>query len=112
MEAAAKHLTPVVLELGGKCPMIVLPDADLDQTINQLMFGKFINSGQTCIAPDYLYVHSSVKDALLERLVERVKSELPEINSTGKIVTERQVQRLVSCWKQREERCLWGLRRT
>lgn len=108
MEAAAKHLTPVVLELGGKCPMIVLPDADLDQTINQLMFGKFINSGQTCIAPDYLYVHSSVKDALLERLVERVKSELPEINSTGKIVTERQVQRLVSLLEATRGKVLVG----
>ncbi|WEL53032.1 aldehyde dehydrogenase family protein [Pseudomonas kermanshahensis] len=95
MKAAAEHLTPVVLELGGKCPLIVLPDADLDQTVDQLMFGKFINSGQTCIAPDYLYVHRSVKEALLQRLVARVKSELPHVNSTGKIVTARQVERLV-----------------
>ncbi|WP_238214079.1 NAD(P)-dependent benzaldehyde dehydrogenase MdlD [Pseudomonas sp. PAGU 2196] len=96
MKAAAEHLTPVVLELGGKCPLIVLPDADLDQTVDQLMFGKFINSGQTCIAPDYLYVHRSVKEALLQRLVARVKSELPHVNSTGKIVTARQVERLVA----------------
>lgn len=95
MKAAAERLTPVVLELGGKCPLIVLPDADLDQTVDQLMFGKFINSGQTCIAPDYLYVHRSVKEALLQRLVARVKSELPHVNSTGKIVTARQVERLV-----------------
>jgi len=108
MQAAAKHLTPVVLELGGKCPLIVLPDADLDQTVNQLMFGKFINSGQTCIAPDYLYVHYSVKDALLERLVERVKTELPEINSTGKLVTERQVQRLVSLLEATQGQVLVG----
>jgi len=96
MKAAAEHLTPVVLELGGKCPLIVLPDADLDQTVDQLMFGKFINSGQTCIAPDYLYVHRSVKETLLQRLVARVKSELPHVNSTGKIVTARQVERLVA----------------
>ncbi|MFG0393068.1 NAD(P)-dependent benzaldehyde dehydrogenase MdlD [Pseudomonas sp. zbq_4] len=108
MQAAAKHLTPVVLELGGKCPMIVLPDADLDQTINQLMFGKFINSGQTCIAPDYLYVHHSVKNSLLERLVERVKTDLPEINSTGKLVTERQVQRLVSLLEASQGQVLVG----
>lgn len=100
MKAAAEHLTPVVLELGGKCPLIVLPDADLDQTVDQLMFGKFINSGQTCIAPDYLYVHSSVKDALLSKLIERIRRDLPNINSTGKLVTGRQVTRLETLLKQ------------
>jgi len=100
MKAAAEHLTPVVLELGGKCPLIVLPDADLDQTVDQLMFGKFINSGQTCIAPDYLYVHSSVKDALLSKLIERIRRDLPNINSTGKLVTGRQVTRLETLLEQ------------
>lgn len=94
MRAAAEHLTPMVLELGGKCPLIILPDADLDLAVDQLMFGKFINSGQTCIAPDYLYVHSTVKDALLTKLVERIKRDLPNIDSTGKVVTARQVSRL------------------
>lgn len=94
MQAAAAHLTPVVLELGGKCPLLVLPDADLDQVVEQLMFGKFINSGQTCIAPDYLYAHASIKDALLGKLVERVKRDLPHVGSTGKLVTRRQVARL------------------
>ncbi|QXH33204.1 NAD(P)-dependent benzaldehyde dehydrogenase MdlD [Pseudomonas muyukensis] len=108
MKAAAEHLTPVVLELGGKCPLMVLPDADLDHTVDQLMFGKFINSGQTCIAPDYLYVHSSVKDALLQRLVDRVKVELPEVNSTGKIVTAHQVARLDSLVKETRGKVLVG----
>jgi aldehyde dehydrogenase (NAD+) len=94
MKAAAEHLTPVVLELGGKCPLIVLPDADLDQTVDQLMFGKFINSGQTCIAPDYVYVHSSVKPALIGKLLDRVRLDLPDIGSTGKVVTSRQVTHL------------------
>ncbi len=108
MRAAAEHLTPVVLELGGKCPLIVLPDADLDQTVEQLIFGKFINSGQTCIAPDYLYVHSSVKDALLAKLVDRVKHEFPNIASTGKLVTSRQVARLQTLLTQSNGAILVG----
>lgn len=108
MKAAAEHLTPVVLELGGKCPLIVLPDADLEQTVDQLMFGKFINSGQTCIAPDYLYVHSSIKQALLARLVERVSRELPEVDSTGKIITAQQVSRLLALIEQTRGRVLVG----
>lgn len=110
MKAAAEHLTPVVLELGGKCPLIVLPDADIDQAVDQLMFGKFINSGQTCIAPDYLYVHSSVKDTLLQRLVERVKVELPEVDSTGKIVTAHQVARLAALIEETRGQVLVGAR--
>lgn len=108
MRAAAEHLTPVVLELGGKCPLIVLPDADLDQTVEQLIFGKFINSGQTCIAPDYLYVHSSVKDTLLAKLVDRVKHEFPNIASTGKLVTSRQVARLQTLLTQSNGAVLVG----
>lgn len=108
MRAAAEHLTPVVLELGGKCPLLVLPDADLEQTVEQVMFGKFINSGQTCIAPDYLYVHSSVRQALVSRLVERVKRDLPEVNSTGKLVTARQVARLAGLLEQSRGTVLAG----
>lgn len=108
MRAAAEHLTPVILELGGKCPLIVLPDADLDQTVEQLIFGKFINSGQTCIAPDYIYVHSSVKDALLAKLVERVKHDFPNIASTGKLVTSRQVARLQTLLTQSNGAVLVG----
>jgi len=60
-EAAAKHLTPVTLELGGKSPVIVMPDNDLDVTVRRLVWAKFINGGQTCIAPDYVYVHKSIE---------------------------------------------------
>lgn len=108
MKAAAEHLTPVVLELGGKCPLLVLPDADLEQTVDQVMFGKFINSGQTCIAPDYLYVHSSVRQALVSRLVERVQRDLPEVDSTGKLVTARQVARLAGLLEQTRGKVLVG----
>ena len=64
MEAAAKHLTPVTLELGGKSPCIVDADINLDVTAKRIVWGKFLNAGQTCIAPDYLLVHEDIKPAL------------------------------------------------
>jgi aldehyde dehydrogenase (NAD+) len=100
MQAAAQHLTPVILELGGKCPLVVLPDADLDQVVEQVMFGKFINSGQTCIAPDYLYAHDSIRGALTDKLLEAIKRDLPDVGSTGKLVTARQVTRLQGLLEQ------------
>ncbi|MGL5318750.1 MAG: aldehyde dehydrogenase family protein, partial [Bacteroidales bacterium] len=68
MQAAAQHLTPVILELGGKSPCIVHSDAQIDLTAKRIIWGKLMNAGQTCIAPDYLFVHSSVKEQLLKRL--------------------------------------------
>ena len=67
-KAAAENLTPLVLELGGKSPCIVDHDANLEVTAKRIAWGKFINAGQTCIAPDYLFVHKSVKDGLLAKL--------------------------------------------
>lgn len=72
MAAAARHLASVTLELGGKSPVIVGPDADLKQAADWITFGKFVNAGQTCIAPDHLYVHASVKDAFLSALRARI----------------------------------------
>jgi aldehyde dehydrogenase (NAD+) len=72
MAAAARHLASVTLELGGKSPVIVGPDADLKQAANWITFGKFVNAGQTCIAPDLLYVHASVKDAFVSALCARI----------------------------------------
>ena len=66
MEKAAKNLTPVTLELGGKSPCIVDETADLKVAARRLAFGKFLNSGQTCVAPDYLLIQSSVKDRFLK----------------------------------------------
>jgi aldehyde dehydrogenase (NAD+) len=68
MRAAARHLTPVTLELGGKSPCIVDRDIDLDVAAKRICSGKFINAGQTCIAPDYLLVHEQIKTALLDRM--------------------------------------------
>ncbi|MBK7501846.1 MAG: aldehyde dehydrogenase family protein [Polaromonas sp.] len=66
MSAAAKHLCSVTLELGGKSPTIVDASADIAMTAQSVMWGKFINNGQTCIAPDYVYVHESVKSEFLQ----------------------------------------------
>lgn len=72
MEAAAKHLTPVTLELGGKSPCIVDASADLRTAARRIVWGKLINAGQTCIAPDYLFVHRAVKRELLELMREYI----------------------------------------
>ncbi|MFB2972929.1 aldehyde dehydrogenase [Aerosakkonema sp. BLCC-F183] len=68
MEAAAKHLTPVTLELGGKSPCIVDADTQIDITARRIAWGKFINAGQTCIAPDYLLVNHNIKKDLLDAI--------------------------------------------
>jgi aldehyde dehydrogenase (NAD+) len=68
MEAAAKHLTPVTLELGGKSPCVVAADADLKIAAERIVWGKFLNAGQTCVAPDYVLVESVRHDALIDAL--------------------------------------------
>lgn len=78
MQAAAKHLTPVVLELGGKSPCIIDKSADLKKAAHRIAWGKTINSGQTCIAPDYILIHKDIKDAFVEefgRQVSRLHGE-------------------------------------
>ncbi len=76
MEKAAVHLTPVTLELGGKSPCIVTSSADLKVAARRIVFGKLVNAGQTCVAPDYLLVHTSVKDHLIPLLEQEVKRAL------------------------------------
>ena len=83
--AAAENLTPLILELGGKSPCVVDADADLVIAARRISWGKFINAGQTCIAPDYLFVHKSVKDVLLTKL----KSEITEMY--GDVISESRV---------------------
>lgn len=73
MEAAAPHLTPVVLELGGKSPVIVDKDADIAVAAKRIAWGKTLNAGQTCIAPDYLLIHESVKDAFVKAFVKAMR---------------------------------------
>jgi aldehyde dehydrogenase (NAD+) len=73
MQAAAKHLTPVTLELGGKSPCIVDETANLDLAAKRIVYGKFVNAGQTCVAPDYVLVHDQVHDALVNRMVSAIR---------------------------------------
>lgn len=100
MQAAAKNLTPVTLELGGKSPCIVHEDANLKLAAKRIAWGKFTNAGQTCVAPDYLYVHSRVKKEFLHELKDAIYELYSEnIFDSGlftKIISERHFKRLVS----------------
>ena len=72
MEAASKHLTPVTLELGGKSPCIVDKDANINIAARRIVWGKFLNCGQTCVAPDYVFVHQEIKENLISKLKEEI----------------------------------------
>ena len=77
MEAQAKYLTPMVLELGGKSPCIVDKDANLTVAARRIAWGKCLNSGQTCIAPDYLFLHQDIKDAFVEAFKKELEGLYP-----------------------------------
>jgi aldehyde dehydrogenase (NAD+) len=99
MEKAAKNLTPVSLELGGKSPTIVTENADIDLSAKRIIFGKLINAGQTCVAPDYILVDEKVKNELLEKLAKYIKEfygEEPLLHPhLGKIINEKHYDRLM-----------------
>ena len=78
MEAQAKYLTPMVLELGGKSPCIVDKDADLKIAASRIAWGKCLNSGQTCIAPDYLFLHEDIKDAFIDAFKQELAGLYPD----------------------------------
>ena len=98
MSAAAKNLTPVTLELGGKSPCIVHEDAKLDIAVNRIVATKFLNAGQTCVAPDYVMVHKSVKEAFLAKLKARIISVYGEDASSSpdfaRIVSDNHFERI------------------
>ena len=100
MEAASKHLTPVVLELGGKSPCIIDKSADLKVAARRVAWGKALNAGQTCIAPDYLMIHEEVKDKFLKLLVKEWKHLLTKDPQKAKhfvrIVSDKALDRLIS----------------
>lgn len=99
MEAASKHLTPVVLELGGKSPCIIDQDADLKVAAKRVAWGKALNAGQTCIAPDYLMIHEEVKDEFLQLLVKEWQHLLTKDPQKAKhfvrIVSDKALDRLI-----------------
>ncbi|MDD9935458.1 MAG: aldehyde dehydrogenase family protein [Myxococcales bacterium] len=99
MQAAAKHLTPVTLELGGKSPCIVDRDCDLEVTARRIVWGKYFNCGQVCVAADYLLVHRDIHDALLEQIkktiVEFYGDDPQKSVDYGRIVNGRHHQRVM-----------------
>lgn len=99
LAAAARHLTPVTLELGGKCPCIVCADAPLETTARRIIWGKFMNAGQTCVAPDYVLVDRIARDALLEamkRVLREFYGDDPrQSDAYGRIVNRKHLDRLI-----------------
>ena len=100
MAHAAAHLTPVTLELGGKSPCVVDSTANLPLAARRIVFGKFLNCGQTCVAPDYIYCHSSIKESLIREIKKQIVKQFgkhPLCNKNyGKIINEKHFNRLTN----------------
>lgn len=96
MEKAATHLTPVTLELSGKSPVIVDPTANLPLTARRIIWGKLLNAGQTCIAPDYMLVHSSVKDNLVQEMIRAIDAFFPggDYSTYSTIINDKHFDRI------------------
>lgn len=94
----AEHLTPAILELGGKSPCIVEESAKIELSAKRIVFGKFINCGQTCVAPDYILCHESVKEILIEHLCAQIKEQYGENplenGNYGKIINQKHFDRI------------------
>ena len=98
MRRAAEHLTPVTLELGGKSPCIVEESANIKLAARRIVFGKYLNCGQTCVAPDYIYCDRKIKDQLLAEIKRQIKRQFrsePLTNKNyGKIINEKHFDRI------------------
>lgn len=112
MKAAAKNLTPVTLELGGKSPVIVDESADIKIAAERIIWGKSINVGQTCVAPDYVVVHESVKVKLIEEMISKIVefygSNISENKDFGRIVNDNHFKRLNSILRDENDRIIYG----
>lgn len=106
MEKAAKNLTPITLELGGKSPCIVDSDAKLELAAKRIVWGKFLNAGQTCVAPDYLCVHKNIKEKLLKLIISEIHKQFSEEIKTSpdypRIVNNNSLTRLSNYIKEGE----------
>lgn len=98
MRSAAEHLTPVTLELGGKSPCVVEKSADIKLAAKRIVFGKYLNCGQTCVAPDYVYCDRAIKDELVEEIQKQIRKQYgkePLKNRNyGKIINEKHFKRV------------------
>ncbi|MBB6126683.1 NAD(P)-dependent benzaldehyde dehydrogenase MdlD [Mucilaginibacter lappiensis] len=110
MRAAAEQLIPLTLELGGKSPTIVHKDANLDKAVERIARGKWMNCGQTCVAPDYLYVHESVKEELIQRFKIHLQKTYDgnSLGKIGKIVSQQQVMNLAGYLDAVKEKVVYG----
>ena len=112
MRHAAEHLTPVTLELGGKSPCIVERTADLKLAAKRIVFGKFLNCGQTCVAPDYIYCDREIKDQLVEELKAQAKKQFGNAplknNNYGKIINEKHFRRILGLMDESKIVCGGG----
>ncbi len=99
MRRASEHLTPVTLELGGKSPCIVEKSANLRLAAKRIVFGKFLNCGQTCVAPDYVYCDASVKDELIREIQDQIQKQFGETplknKDYGKIINRKHFDRIL-----------------
>lgn len=106
MRHASDHLTPVTLELGGKSPCIVEKSANLKLAAKRIVFGKYLNCGQTCVAPDYIYCDRTVKDAFIQELKQEIVKQFgsaPLDNTDyGKIINEKHFRRIVGLIDQKK----------
>lgn len=109
-QAAAKNLTPVTLELGGKSPTFVFPDTNLKMAAKRIAWGKFLNAGQTCVAPDYVLVHKDVKEKFLNELknqVIKIQCENPKGSETYvRIINKPNFERLT--WLIEKDKIFYG----
>lgn len=110
MKAAAEQLIPLTLELGGKSPTIVHQDADLEKAVQRISAGKWINCGQTCVAPDYIYVHESIKDDFIQKFKDYLKSTYnnESLGKIGKIVSQHQIKNLAGYIEAAPEKLIYG----
>ncbi len=110
MRNAAAHLTPVTLELGGKSPCIVDQTANIRLAARRIVFGKYLNCGQTCVAPDYIYCHRSVKNELVAEIKKQIRkqygSEPLRNPDYGKIINEKHFNRILGLMEL--EKIVWG----
>ncbi len=102
LKEAVEHLTPVCLELGGKSPCVVESDAHLEVAVRRIAWGKFLNAGQTCVAPDYLLVHEDIYDDFIKSLQQTISMFYKNLKQFGKIIDQNHFLRLESFLKDSE----------
>lgn len=112
MEKASKHLTPVTLELGGKSPVIVDKTANLKVSAKRIMWGKLINAGQTCVAPDYVLAHEDIYEDLIKELqnviIEFYGDDIRNNKDFGRIINERHFNRLNNIIQNDKDKIVFG----